>query len=84
MGTKIILNETTFACYSKVCAPPPTGKGGSSRAAYLKGKRRGKSSRATGVDQPKPSLAQRKWEQAGDDAAEARQAFMTKLMSRTH
>ena len=30
MGTKIRLNEATFACYSKVCAPPPAGRGGSS------------------------------------------------------
>lgn len=30
MGTKIRLTEATFACYSKVCAPPPAGRGGSS------------------------------------------------------
>ena len=30
MGKKITLTEAAFACYSKVCAPPPAGRGGSS------------------------------------------------------
>ena len=31
--TKIHVSEAAFACYSKVCAPPPAGRGGSSKGS---------------------------------------------------
>ena len=36
MGRVIFVSEQVFACYSKSCAPPPTGKGGSSAGGMTK------------------------------------------------
>ena len=34
------VSEAVFACYSKVCAPPPAGKGGSSKAGSARHRNR--------------------------------------------
>lgn len=35
------VSETVFACHSRACAPPPTGKGGSSKGAKSSGRNPG-------------------------------------------
>lgn len=78
----IRLSEAAFACYSKVCAPPPAGHGGSTKDSYWKGKRRGTSSRKVMVSREYPTKMSQRREREIADNLEA--TAIRKAKIRTH